>query len=1387
MVFLWASVCAGVNQFSDNSSFDFAISILVLAGIPGAVMGAYALGRLRARVMARAIDGGTSHMYKSPYHVEYAVRTILALGNALETRGIVPKDDSGRKARKRLLRFGNGGNKVAPMPSSSGALSLKAPLGASLGGGGGPPTQVIVAGMDASQAQALSLTQRSTALGGTLGTTVGASNALAAASAVAGVPNSDGTAYLLSREQLEQATKLRQREEEKAMRAVAVRRAAEVFKRASVESFPESALLDMFHANFLHCYPEAVDLVDYVGFWGYRLDEAGQFTGEPVTAADLESFIIEEGLSKTPALDIHFMLMQAKQTLRQEISSVLNDAKSDVLSEQAVATIAASIGSAGGMSGDRGIVENVSFERLMRECTTATLSIQAAELKLWAELSLHNPDSLAIYRQIMVIAQMQARADSRYVDWMRMAPSDPIVLQSYAMYLLQIKRDTAAAEKVYKDVAGILHTSEANAAARGLPMSAMFSSMTAAPSAEDPRAQRTQSQPDGSQDAHGVSSAHDSTPSMTVPQGGERGDPSSSALVNPTIDPTTHRTVSVTGSFLQLASFAGAATQQALETAPNASSHVASLPSAIATQSMSHHNVHQHNSHNQPHHHHNHHGRRGARGSEDDSKRQAAQEVGNAIDVTAVGGVIGAMMRRATKLSATLRAVINSGQSLKTQSFASKARPAGDWGNLIMAALAQKRMREEQLREERSRRMHELRRAAQGFQNKREPAVTLLVRTLLVFIGITCVLFWTGVGVCSTLSKKYTRSIEDLALASDLYVRNERLHRSVWQSALLAADVIPDTVHESYSGIMATMRYQGANMSVLNRQLYKGGASSSMLDAERTIYDTDVMEVMTLSKDGALSSMGLSLSEAVTDLASHSLTLSRSPPQKANFSVFSADAFFMAHNGDRGIRDTMNSSIALMTQRAHLELTLVELLAWIVTVVCCGVIVLPFVLLMVPSVVRVQLNEYRMLDVFGAVPSKVLFGLRKEIVKNIQSLRHELSTEGEYVALLSSVGIDHKELGESLDDAKENAVVDFAEDISAESWRSRRKIKGKCRLSLYLIGEFSFPVLLVCTFIIGAFLHAFFILHEADGHSILASNLALLRSGIYRPATSARSFFAQAHTPAASLHPSGESFIFNSHGCDREQLQSLLSQHDAWGTEVTDRLRLIIDGTKGASSSAEDIKPLATLQVPELKQIFFGDACSISSKAGIVSVRPPPNATTIEPLTTFSGASPVFCASANPASTGSYKSLAALGLVSAISTHMQRARAMFALRLAENRTGACSPIDFAEPGELWSLDSSLFHFLEPVSRYALSLSIEAFNSHLNSYRTGQALFAFFLGFLCFLLYVFFIKGRFDSHAKITRFLMFSLPPGSVETEPFARALAGADFVPLQTSEFHRNA
>lgn len=193
-------------------------------------------------------------------------------------------------------------------------------------------------------------------------------------------------------------------------RAALIASAAALLK-AGCEAFPTAAIMDLMHANFIHI-----------------------FIGD----ADAELECIAAGLAKEPTLDIRFLLMKCKQELIESGSAGVG-----VTVEGEHAVVAHNPHH---QPHQQSIVEKVVYEKLVAESTEWSIKSRSLELAFWNELRRPQPLVTQLHRLSAGMSNAISRAESSFERLLAMRPDSLEAMESYAVFLLEVKRDTDAAD-----------------------------------------------------------------------------------------------------------------------------------------------------------------------------------------------------------------------------------------------------------------------------------------------------------------------------------------------------------------------------------------------------------------------------------------------------------------------------------------------------------------------------------------------------------------------------------------------------------------------------------------------------------------------------------------------------------------------------------------------------------------------------------------------------------------------------------------------------------------------------------------------------------------------------------------------------------------------------
>jgi hypothetical protein len=208
-------------------------------------------------------------------------------------------------------------------------------------------------------------------------------------------------------------------DEESARQNALIQECYDIYCNARATLFPQSAVLDLFFANFVRSFMH---------------DD------------DLELSIISEGLEKDPSVDIRFLLFQAKRQL--------DESPTDASTAAAGHTHIASPSSPGAAGNGKHaakmtIIERVQYEQFLNESLEACNKARHSELAFWSELRKKVPELSKLHAASETMNTAINKATAAYEKLLAMRSDSVEVLQSYAVFLLEVKRETAAANKYF--------------------------------------------------------------------------------------------------------------------------------------------------------------------------------------------------------------------------------------------------------------------------------------------------------------------------------------------------------------------------------------------------------------------------------------------------------------------------------------------------------------------------------------------------------------------------------------------------------------------------------------------------------------------------------------------------------------------------------------------------------------------------------------------------------------------------------------------------------------------------------------------------------------------------------------------------------------------------
>jgi len=427
-IICWSTVCAiPASLLPSDDPFRLSLGLVFLVGIPGSSLAGAILVRYRVNAYAAAAQTahGSNSVLRTPFDVEIAVRMLL------QSLGIKP--ESKRKGLK----------KPSTKDSNSATLSLST------------SPAVLNSGIKRNKIAPYS------------DDTIIETNARAVA-----VENRALVSHrenILADDDDDDEIDLNAEEtstEHEAAKQSALRKSALLFIRGH-DLFPQSAVLDLFHANWLKSFPEVISLVDYSDFTREirRLTRFGQNSGtadgindelsESVFISKSAAFsaltatsnapngvtvqavclaLIESGLSKQPALDVQFLLIQARHLLEEELDAHLASFQKKRTPKKL------------------GVVESLMVERFLGQLGGATLRALIAEAALWSQALKSEPSAKKMQESIEDLTSSIANAEDSIEQLSRLAPTNVEFLQAHGTFLAQVRRDKKGALARFKEV-----------------------------------------------------------------------------------------------------------------------------------------------------------------------------------------------------------------------------------------------------------------------------------------------------------------------------------------------------------------------------------------------------------------------------------------------------------------------------------------------------------------------------------------------------------------------------------------------------------------------------------------------------------------------------------------------------------------------------------------------------------------------------------------------------------------------------------------------------------------------------------------------------------------------------------------------------------------------
>lgn len=430
-IICWSTVCAiPASLLPSEDPFRLSLGLVFLVGIPGSSLAGAILVRYRVNSYAAAAQTahGSNSVLRTPFDVEIAVRMLL------QSLGIKP--DSKRKGMKKAS------TKDGPAAALSSSSSMS----------------VLSSGMKRNKIAPypddtiVNTNTKVLAVENNVGSFVSHRESFLAAD------DDDDDEIDFNAEETSS--------EHEAAKQSALRKSALLFIRGH-DLFPQSAVLDLFHANWLKSFPEVISLVDYSDFTREirRLTRFGQNSSandgineelsESVFISKSAAFsaltatsnapngvtvqavclaLIESGLSKQPALDVQFLLIQARHLLEEELDAHLATFQKKRTPKKL------------------GVVESLMVERFLGQLGGATLRALIAEAALWSQALKTEPSAKKMQESIEDLTRSIANAEDSIEQLSRLAPSNVEFLQAHGTFLAQVRRDKKGALARFKEV-----------------------------------------------------------------------------------------------------------------------------------------------------------------------------------------------------------------------------------------------------------------------------------------------------------------------------------------------------------------------------------------------------------------------------------------------------------------------------------------------------------------------------------------------------------------------------------------------------------------------------------------------------------------------------------------------------------------------------------------------------------------------------------------------------------------------------------------------------------------------------------------------------------------------------------------------------------------------
>jgi trimeric autotransporter adhesin len=986
-ILIWSAICS-IPAFllSSTDPLRMSLGLIYLVGVPGMALTGMIIVRFRAAAYTAAGSSATaaSGILRTPYDVELCARHVL-LASGVEAEEAEHGATPGRKRSKR-------GAAVSAAKSASSPPSDKSKASR------GTRAPVSAVAVNADYEDDSDDGEDAKSMGGAEGDSVA---------------------------------------------ETALRKAALVFQRGSLQLFPGSALMDLLHANFIASYPKALDVVDYNGFLRevrrntvaqpitVLADEEAARESESVaagagalsaaassaaliaissakggglTAENVRLALLEAGISKQPALDVQFLLVQSKQVLDEELESAL----ASLQHKRAPKRL--------------GVVETLMLERLLGQLGRATLRAQIAEASLWSEASEDTPSASVMLESVAQLNSAVALAEDAAQQLRKLAPNNVEFLQAHGTFLAQVKRDARGAIECFQEASSVeterAISDAANAAA------------AASEALEDPM------------DDDDPYSGRDSLRSSRI--GPSAGDPSDIGATSPRLTTVSKIRLSSnsTPTARGLRSMLVEGTMRAQEAAKAAAEKAAAEKAAA------------------------------------DAAKLKAKKIAAAFKGVGASTGAGAGAGAGAASPFSIKKLLPGGLSSVAAAVAPSPSPS-QVASPAFAVVAQRTQisepmstaatrslvrassflaeREEEAKPPGASKMRSknagilARAAAQVSASVSEPGaavaesvgavaaddvddamgdtsadapLTIKARAgsreafyapLRLYLRVTSVLlaavFIAGVIVQQLQSSSLQSSLDQLLSSSDRASLAERISRRVSQAALLQGKLLTPVPAQrlNFSSVISGLKDDVSLLSSTHLALFGQATSGGMgLASEVALYSQPSLTVLTsatvLNPTGGAMLVSLGDAMSLLQRSSSSITQTFGTPNPPNFSLSLADPFFIAKNGPGALRRGLNQATALLALRAQSYADNYMIAAYASFGALAAVVLATLCIFILPELLVALVHAESVSAALVAMPPVDLKSLFGSVLRHFLLLRRTAGGDAAFRALLSQYG-----------------------------------------------------------------------------------------------------------------------------------------------------------------------------------------------------------------------------------------------------------------------------------------------------------------------------------------------------------------------------------------------